>query len=724
MSDTLEGQLQQILGIKNDIASSINAQGVSITEEDTFATYANKISRIQGGGTGVSAFNTFDIKETDRILRDDELIGWAEQGTKVYKSDYPDFYNACIQNFEQGTKEFKLTTIANVDTNVPENIEKGILHCSSFTTGQSVRTPMEFAPQAGQSWVFQLTFTTGSNITAGQNIINRYTLDNTVAGFCMTITNKSTLRLYLQSQTTVSGSNAFDLLHEYDTGYTVKANTCYKITFGFDGVEMYTFAVFQNDSIVYTYHLTSTAIMSAYIPEFGTYSIASSVSPFLGTIDLKQTFIKVDGEYLWNGTHLLECKKCDNEQLYCCVEDEQLINNLVQPNIALYAINTLEESVKLPVIEDTNKHIYYCVGNTFVNNSTIDITKEVQLNNPFFLGMGQYFENEPNNLSWLKSKNQFESKELYPAMYQWILDNANAGVTNFHTAEQSYDDYCFVVDQQNQTFRLPLLNGSEMLPGNNYQIIYYDDSTTAKDLLNQTFTLSQNGYVTITNTNSNPNVTVRNLTTEIGNTGQGQLENQPRASVFGRKGDVIQYVKSAINGDGSTTVVWLCPAVGNGDLYYYVGESVANAHLIDAQKAIKLINNKVDLDSNRFDGPWVHKVTTIIASDTTLPADKTTKYDLSTALPKDDYDYEAIFSIIGTTASSSGSAADVIIHTDFITSGATRMAYTVSRSSSAFGFGGTNNMIVGKDRFVTLQCSHAYIVKRFRLIAYRRLGKV
>jgi hypothetical protein len=263
-----------------------------------------------------------------------------------------------------------------------------------------------------------------------------------------------------------------------------------------------------------------------------------------------------------------------------------------------------------------------------------------------------------------------------------------------------------------------------MLPGKDYQVIYYDDTTTAKKLLNQTYTLSQNGYVTITNTNGNPNATVRNLTTEIANTGQGQLGNQPRASVFGRKGDVIQYVKSATTTDGSATVVWLCPAVGNGDLYYYVGESVANAHLIDAQKAIKLINNKADLDSNRFDGPWIGKSITMVVNTINLAANTVTKWDLSEYLPNDGHDYEVIFSIVGSTASSNGATADVIIHTDIVNDGAPRMCYTVCRSSSAFGFGGSINLIVGKDRFVTLQSTNAYNVGKFRVVAYRRLGKV
>ena len=51
---------------------------------------------------------------------------------------------------------------------------------------------------------------------------------------------------------------------------------------------------------------------------------------------------------------------------------------------------------------------------------TVDITREITLNNPFFLGMYQYFEVEPNNISWLKSEGQWNSAEVYPGMWKWL----------------------------------------------------------------------------------------------------------------------------------------------------------------------------------------------------------------------------------------------------------------------------------------------------------------
>lgn len=62
---------------------------------------------------------------------------------------------------------------------------------------------------------------------------------------------------------------------------------------------------------------------------------------------------------------------------------------------------------------------------------TVDITREITLNNPFFLGMYQYFEVEPNNISWLKSEGQWNSAEVYPGMWEWLVENTENGAEGF-----------------------------------------------------------------------------------------------------------------------------------------------------------------------------------------------------------------------------------------------------------------------------------------------------
>lgn len=73
---------------------------------------------------------------------------------------------------------------------------------------------------------------------------------------------------------------------------------------------------------------------------------------------------------------------------------------------------------------------YKIPGTYFIQIATgqeteVNITNEIELNNPFFFGMSQYFDVEPNNLSWLKSSGQWNSKAVYPDYYNWLLQEKN-----------------------------------------------------------------------------------------------------------------------------------------------------------------------------------------------------------------------------------------------------------------------------------------------------------
>lgn len=70
----------------------------------------------------------------------------------------------------------------------------------------------------------------------------------------------------------------------------------------------------------------------------------------------------------------------------------------------------------------------------------VNITNEIELNNPFFFGMSNYFKFKPNSLSWLKSTGYYEPKAAHPDYYNWILENVNKGVEGF----KGQEGYCFI----------------------------------------------------------------------------------------------------------------------------------------------------------------------------------------------------------------------------------------------------------------------------------------
>ena len=471
---TLENQLQQILGIKQDIKSVLNDKGLDAG--DDFSTYVAKIEQIQGGGASSigSAFNLFDTKLADHILEGDEALGWALQGTTVYKTDYPDFYERCLQEYNNST------LLDNIYTNNNGHKFYDISYKSTIDA--------EFE-QTGSAWMYGIDqenecIFLPRNIWFEQAIGNTSEVGQSVEAGLPNITG------------TVTSWNG-------------------NVNIGF-GSSTGTFSTIS----VHSKTRTSTESDNNTSGQTGFSMDASKASPVYGK------------------------------------------SNTVQP-----------AAVK--------KLLYICVGNTVQSEVVIDLSKEIELNNPFFIGQSQYFEVEPNNLSWLKSDGSYHTKDMYPSMYEYILENVKAGTKDFVDVNGEVDDYCYVLDQENETFRLPLLNGSESLPSDKYTI--ESNFTLAEPLVyKEVFIAPANGWYI-----------VKELQTAAGTLelwkngviaydlfGIGDTTNiVPYLKVYCKRGDVI----SAICNDGTFQVLdaTFRYAQGNGSLYYFMGETVQKANLIN-----------------------------------------------------------------------------------------------------------------------------------------------
>lgn len=111
--------------------------------------------------------------------------------------------------------------------------------------------------------------------------------------------------------------------------------------------------------------------------------------------------------------------------------DYNLISDASRSN-PIYGNNTTvqEEAIQYPY------YIQIATG----QETEVNITNEIELNNPFFFGMSNYFQFKPNSLSWLKSAGYDEPKAAHPDYYNWILENVNKGVKGF----KGQEGYCFI----------------------------------------------------------------------------------------------------------------------------------------------------------------------------------------------------------------------------------------------------------------------------------------
>lgn len=293
----------------------------------------------------------------------------------------------------------------------------------------------------------------------------------------------------------------------------------------------------------------------------------------------------------------------------------------------------------------------------------VNIRNEIELNNPFFFGMSQYFDVEPNNLSWLKSDGMYKPKSVYPDYYNWILENVNKGVEGF----KGQEGYCFIATDSSgyywwvstespvvgasvyrydvgvnsmffdgtvetltsdgftftsifegssytvtrdsskdtsilhpaawitdndfeintsvETFRLPLLDGSECLVSDRYIDLTLQASGTK-------YTAVANGFVFFEklNTSNTQFVKGTNLSSGYADISYGTYSGStPSILLKVKRGDIFSIDYDAAGVTNSFRFIY---ARGNGSLYYYVGETVQNANLIDAGRMAEFYATK------------------------------------------------------------------------------------------------------------------------------------
>lgn len=222
--------------------------------------------------------------------------------------------------------------------------------------------------------------------------------------------------------------------------------------------------------------------------------------------------------------------------------------------------------------------IQVATGSETENN----IVNDIELNNPYSLFDYKYSPFELNNISWLRSNGQWNAKSVYPDAYNKLLKVYNGTETveglSVKLSTESYTNYDFVINTSDETFRLPIdtidhpINSTGTLPvkGNGMAIGLTDG----------------NGHYVGTGYNTSNDIVVRQeiygkslpSTYSSGTTG---LSNQVNLGI------TTDSSKSGIVAD-------LTSKKANLYLYFYVGETVQNANLIDAGRIGEVLPTKTD----------------------------------------------------------------------------------------------------------------------------------
>ena len=205
------------------------------------------------------------------------------------------------------------------------------------------------------------------------------------------------------------------------------------------------------------------------------------------------------------------------------------------------------------------------------NSEELDVPEinQIEFNNPFFFGDYKWSEINIENLSWLKSNGIFQDGSVYTDFYNWILLNKNNQIDSgisVKGSDETYDDYDYVVNETDGTFRLPLnvkgASGSAVA-GNGMTLGLYNGTTFAGLKANDTDGLEDSAGLygsSVGTTNSSG----------------GQMTNLSGIGI------TTDPTKSGIE------------TSSNGlSLYFYVGETLQKTNVIDISKLQKEVDNLI-----------------------------------------------------------------------------------------------------------------------------------
>ena len=316
--------------------------------------------------------------------------------------------------------------------------------------------------------------------------------------------------------------------------------------------------------------------------------------------------------------------------------DSRLNSATATMNEKLSAANTAVENAtqqanlaaqKAQEIVDINPANTNLSNITETGETNIKRISQEELNNPYSLFDSKYSDHELNNLSWLKSEGQWNAKAVYPSAYDKLLKVYNGTETveglSVKLSTETYTDYDFVLNTTDETFRLPLKT----------KLKFYDEVAPVVGNGMSLGLTNGTGYGGL-NTGGN----IGQMSAHIGTYGKpvgspGAITNSLINTSLGVTTDPT---KSGIQTHLTEATLYL---------YFYVGETVQNANLIDAGRIGEQLATKASV--NDIDGAFVESVLALVDGTTytvgtTYDTKTLVQFDISNYLPEDsnEYDYE------------------------------------------------------------------------------------
>ena len=236
--------------------------------------------------------------------------GQAQAGTDGYvlidvtadETDY-DYLVDYNKAYVLKRKEYwKYGTEPNVTVVGSPTIDNGVV--SGFSASNYLTTTDSFSPQ-GNYWEMVFVFTTCENTSATQVLVDSNNgLSYRPVGLYIA---NSKMKIVLSSST--SSNN---IVNDFEGTKTINPNTKYYYKLEFDG-SSYTGSVsldgllWETDAVINS----SVSVLSGYPFILGEHTNKTYSQPFKGSIDLTQSYIKINNKLWWKGVKAVKATKDD-----------------------------------------------------------------------------------------------------------------------------------------------------------------------------------------------------------------------------------------------------------------------------------------------------------------------------------------------------------------------------------------------------------------------------
>lgn len=246
---------------------------------------------------------------------------------------------------------------------------------------------------------------------------------------------------------------------------------------------------------------------------------------------------------------------------------------------SLYQAGIRQDADSSKVQPENVKGVWFIQLNSEIEESEKPIN-DYQVNNVYAYGMSMYYQGIMNNNSWLRSNGQWNTKAIYEGLYNWILENTNEENEGFKFSTDDYNDYDWVINTTDETFRLPLKNGQEGMFINGAYPVVGTGSGLGLIANNPSFEfgLAYGYYSNLAHLTTFDN---SGLNQDAGSTPSSMAYPSSTPQVVGVTTDAT---KSGIIADISNIEV-----PENYNLYYYCGDTLQNTTLMNTARLEEIL---------------------------------------------------------------------------------------------------------------------------------------